>query len=236
MILKELRKGETGLGYLIERDGYIDINDPNNMKLNEDVNNNSNWFIPHPFIVHAVFQKSDTPNANGRIYPRHILEREVEKYTQKILDRRAYGQPDHPADTVISVKELSHNILKLWWEGKTVVGNMELILTPGYIKYGIVSSVGDSIANSIYFNKLKLGVSSRGVGSVENKNGTAIVQDDFELLCWDIVSDPSTPNAYMALEPENLQPYIENTEIKDKNKIYIIEKIDKLLNKPMLFT
>jgi hypothetical protein len=602
MILKELRKGETGLGYLIERDGYIDINDTKNKTLIEDINKNDGWIIPHPLIVSAVFQKADTPNANGRIYPRHILEREVEKYMQKILERRAYGQCytpdtliltevgwktledvnegeniltlnphteeieinpiitkidydydgdmiringrsindlvtpdhnyplwdrygkykgkysaqdiynnnindlqhskflktgiwnkesdeyfiipkleifkknvtkefkmkmsdhlvlpikpfmafmgiylsegcsrtrsknqrgydihiyqknednvvqieemliefglpfsrnnkkngcvvftiidarlhtylsklgncyekyvpfeiknqskellaifydwfvlgdgrkrgysddvfstskqlildlneiqlkigfsgsfkeegrkkdryitdengmkrlikgensnnmfftykslnkfisckgiktsiekykgrvmcvevknntwfcmsnglthwtnncDHPADTVIAAKELSHNITKLWWEGKTVVGTLELILSPGYIKQGIVSTVGDNVANSIFFNKLKLGVSSRGVGSVENKNGTAIVQDDFELLCWDIVSDPSTPNAYMDLKPENLKPYIENTQINDKNKLYIIEKIDSLLNKNMLFT
>jgi len=228
MVLKELRRGETGLGYLIEKDGYIDINDTKNKTLVENINKNDGWYIPFPFIVHAVFQKADTPNANGRIYPRHILEKEIERYLLKCSERRGYGQADHPADTIISVKELSHNITKLWWEGKTVVGEMEIILSPGYIKHGIVSTVGDNVANSIFFNKLKLGVSSRGVGSVENKNGTAIVQDDFELLCWDLVSDPSTPNAWMDLQPQNLKPYIENTTLNIKKNI-IIEKIDKVL-------
>jgi len=229
MVLKEIRKNEFGTGYLNERDGYIDINDKYNKTLKESLGDANNWNIPFPFIVHAVFQKADTPNANGRIYPRAILEREVQKYMEKCSDRRGYGQCDHPSDTIISTKELSHNITKLWWEGKTVVGEMEIILTPGFIKYGIVSSVGDNVANAIYFNKLKLGVSSRGVGSVENKNGMAIVQEDFELLCWDIVSDPSTPNAWISEEPESLQPYIENTSKDIANKEYILERISKIM-------
>jgi len=223
MILKELKKGETGLGYLIERDGYIDIDD--NKKIIESIKNEE-WYIPFPFIVHAVFQKADTPNANGRVYPRYILEREIEKYLLKCADRRGYGQPDHPVDVIISVKELSHNIIKLWWEGNTVVGDMEIILSPGYVKNGIVSTVGDNIANMIFFNKLKLGVSSRGVGSVENKKGINYVSSDFDLLCWDIVSDPSTPNAWMELNQENLKPYLEN---RIENKNYIIERINTLL-------
>jgi hypothetical protein len=230
MELLELKKNQFGTGVLNENDGYIDINDIHNKTLKESIGDPREWQIPFPFIVHAVFQKADTPNANGRIYPREILDRELNKYMLKCSERRGYGQCDHPADIVISTKELSHNIIKLWWEGKTIVGDMEIIISPGFIKYGIASTVGDNVANSIYFNKLKLGVSSRGVGSVESKSNMAIVQEDFELLCWDIVSDPSTPNAYIDMNRENLQPYIE-TKIIDPKKQYIIESIDKVLLK-----
>jgi hypothetical protein len=142
---------------------------------------------------------------------------------------------DHPNETVISTKGLSMNIIKLWWEGKTVVGDLEVPLSPGYVKYGICSSPGDIIANNIYFNKLKIGVSSRGVGSVENKGGINVVGEDFELLCWDFVSDPSTRNSWTDQDIANLTPYIENV-INDtnKNKINetykqnIINKIDQI--------
>jgi hypothetical protein len=137
---------------------------------------------------------------------------------------------DHPDSTIISTKAISINIVKLWSEGKTVVGDLEHLLSRGYVKYGICSTQGDIIANNLYFNKLKLGVSSRGVGSVENKNGICVVSSDFELLAWDIVSDPSTNNAWIGNDLSSLQPYIEGTnkQTDDKKKM-IIEKINKTL-------
>jgi hypothetical protein len=136
---------------------------------------------------------------------------------------------DHPEQTTISTKNLAINIIKLWWEGKTVVGNLEVILSPGYIKYGIVSTPGDALANNIYFNKLKLGVSSRGVGSVKNVHGQNYVDTDFELICWDVVTDPSTPNAWIANKQEDLSSFIEQDQNKNK-KNKLIEKIDKALS------
>ena len=176
-------------------------------------------------------QKADTPYANGRIYPRPILERELIKYQLKISERRAYGESDHPESTIISTKGISMNIIKLWWEGKTIVGDLEVPLSHGFVKNGICSTPGDIIANNIYYNRLKLGVSSRGVGSVEaGKNNINVVGDDFELLCWDWVTDPSTPGAWTAKDMSDLKPYIENTEIKTcEKKIFIIEKVDKVL-------
>jgi hypothetical protein len=232
--LHELKKGETGLGILVERDaGFIKPYEQNIIK---EGTNKFEWTIPYPFVIHAVFQKADTPNANGRVYPRAILEREIEKFNQKIADRRGYGQSDHPSDTIIAISGLSLNIIELHWEANTVVGSMELLISPGYINYGIVSTPGDQMANLIYFNKVKIGVSSRGVGSVEKKKDLAYVQSDFELLCWDSVSDPSTPNAWANIDMEKLKPYIESNEtsqtkskINEITKSSIIGKLDKLL-------
>jgi hypothetical protein len=228
--LKEVKRGQSGYGFLFENDGYVDPTDQKNV-LRESLNDSKNeWYIPFPYIVHAVFQKADTPNANGRIYPREILEREIQKFQQKIDERRAYGESDHPDAVVISSKSISMNIIKLWWEGKTVVGDLEIPLSAGYVKYGICSSPGDIIANNVYFNKLKLGVSSRGVGSVENKGGVNVVGQDFELLCWDWVTDPSTPGAWSSKDINDLKPYIESTNVQtDEKKKMIIEKINRVL-------
>jgi len=139
---------------------------------------------------------------------------------------------DHPESSIISTKGISMNILKLWWEGKTVVGDFELLISPAYVKHGICSTPGDIIANNIYFNRLKMGVSSRGVGSVESgKNNIGIVGDDFELLCWDMVTDPSTPGAWVDKDFTNLRQYMENADILtvDNKKKIIFEKVDKVL-------
>lgn len=135
---------------------------------------------------------------------------------------------NHPAESTIDLGRISHNIIELHWEGQTLVGKMELNLTEGYRKLGIASSFGDTCAN-LLLNGYKIGVSSRGVGSVEQRLGNYIVGDDFELICWDLVSDPSTPNAWLGNNHDELQPYIESKEIS-KQKSKINEKIDKLQN------
>lgn len=134
---------------------------------------------------------------------------------------------NHPSDSTIDLGRISHNIIELHWEGKTLVGKLELNVTQGFVKYGIASSFGDTIAN-LLLNGYKIGVSSRGVGSVEQKMGQYIVGDDFELICWDIVADPSTPNAYIGSSREELQPYLESKNYN--NKTNINEKIDKIKN------
>jgi hypothetical protein len=139
------------------------------------------------------------------------------------------GNSNHPSDIVLDINNLSTNIIELHWEGDNVVGQMELLLSPGYIKYGIVSTSGDRLANLIYFNRVKLGVSSRGVGSVEQKYGKTIVQDDYELICFDAVTDPSTHNAWIDLNPEGLKPYMESKK-NIQNKSYIMEKMDKIIS------
>ena len=224
--LREIKRGEFGTGLLIENDGYISINDTEHNKLiKEEFDNAGEWHVPNPFIVDAVFQKYDIKNANGRIYPEHVLKKQVEAYQQRIRERTAYGELNHPAESTIDLGRVSHNIIELHWEGRTLVGKMELNISEGYRRNGIVSTMGDMAAN-LLLNGYLIGVSSRGVGSVEQKLGQTIVGDDFELICWDIVSDNSTPGAKISMNgKEELKQYIEEkTPIKKK----INEKIDKI--------
>jgi hypothetical protein len=131
---------------------------------------------------------------------------------------------NHPQESTIDLSRVSHNITELHWEGRTLVGTMELNISKGFAEHGICSTQGDNVAN-LLLNGYKIGVSSRGVGSVEQKMGTYMVGDDFELICWDVVSDPSTPMAYIAATPDELRPYMESKEIKLSP---INEKINKI--------
>lgn len=237
-LLKEIKKGQTGTGFLIEQTGLISLD--NSSLIKEDIpssietTNLKEWFIPYPFIVTAVFQKFGIENANGRIYPEHVLKKQVELYKlNRINQRMAFSENNHPADVVIDVNNLSTNIIELEWKGNTLIGKMEILLSPGYVKYGIVSTRGDLLANYLYFNKIKLGVSSRGVGSVENKYGKLIVQDDFELVCFDVVTDPSTKNAYISDSYEELTPYLESNSTLN-NKELVLEKLNKLIHKEII--
>lgn len=224
--LIEIKKNKIGTGLLIENDGYINMSKGNNKKIMESFNNNENWEVPYPFIVDAVFQKCGIKNANGRIYPENILKREVEKYQEKINEKRALGELNHPVESTIDLGRISHNIIELHWENNTVVGKLELNISKGFIKHGIISTMGDMAAN-LLLHGYKIGVSSRGVGSVEQKMGNYIVGDDFELICWDIVSDPSTPNAWIFNDENEKINYVENNNISDK-KSKINEKINKI--------
>jgi hypothetical protein len=134
---------------------------------------------------------------------------------------------NHPSDSTIDLGRISHNIIELHWEGRTLVGKLELNVTQGFVKHGIASSFGDTIAN-LLLNGYKIGVSSRGVGSVEQKMGQYIVGDDFELICWDVVADPSTPCAYIGSSREELQPYMESKDYS--NNTVLNEKINKIKN------
>ncbi len=227
MQLVEIKKNNIGTGLLIENDGYISMNSPENKKIYESIRLNEEieggWNVPKPFIVSAVFQKFGIENANGRIYPENVLRAQVEKYMEKIADRRGYGETNHPEDSSINLSRIGMNIIELHWEGHTLVGKIEIPVTEGFRKLGIVSTTADEVAN-LLLNNLKIGVSSRGVGSVEQRYGKYMVGDDYELICWDVVSDPSTPNAWISTNEEGLQQYIESREKKDD---VILEKLNK---------
>lgn len=222
--LKEVEKFKCGNGLLIENDGYItttkDI-------LTEGINGDKEWYVPNPFIVSAVFQKYDVKNANGRIYPENILKREVEKYMEKVNNRQAFGECNHPDSSSIDLSRVSHNIIELHWEGKTLVGKMEIFTSYGFRQQGIISTCGDIIANLI-LSGYKIGVSSRAVGSVTEKFGALIVGDDLELICWDCVATPSTPSAYIYTDDNDKKMYIENKKSDDKNLLH--DKISKINN------
>lgn len=228
--LVEVKKGQTGTGLLIERDGYIDKKQDIVQQIKEDIDNNHKFVIPEHFVVSAVFQKYGIKNANGRIYPEDVLKKEVSKYQTLIDERRALGSLDHPSSTSISGHDISHNILSLEWQGHTLIGEMELHLSPGYIRYGVCSTSGDLVANMLLSNYL-IGVSSRGVGSVEERFGNYVVQPDFEIVCWDVVIEPSTPGANIKPNREELKPYMEinntrkNLPSINDSKLNEIEKI-----------
>ena len=138
-------------------------------------------------LLEGKLQAADTKNGNGRVYPKEILSREVEKYIKgPIANNNAMGELDHPEASIINLSNVSHNIKKIWWDGDDLMGQLELLGTPsGKIAMEIVSA------------GIPLGISSRGMGSVKQLGETVEVQDDFELLCWDLVSVPSTPEAYV---------------------------------------
>ena len=230
--LVEIKKGQTGTGLLIEHDGYISSEIGNNKKLFEDINarrEGGEFFCPEHFVVSAVFQKYGIENANGRIYPENVLKREVEKYMEKIREKRAIGECNHPSESVIDLSRVAMNIIDLRWQGHTLVGELEIITSPGFRKYGIISCQGDQVANLI-ISGIKIGVSSRGLGSVTNKMGILYVGDDYEIVCWDVVSDPSTPGAWISQQPEELNQYMEE-KVSDKAKlIENLKKFDNWLN------
>ena len=139
-------------------------------------------------IVEGVVQRADSKNQNGRVYPKDTLERVVEDYIgTSIAENRALGELDHPESSVINLKNVSHNIKQLWWEGDDLMGKIEILPTPS-----------GNILRELFANNITVGISSRGMGSVQPLGeGTVEVQDDFELLCWDFVSTPSTQGAFM---------------------------------------
>lgn len=218
--LKEIKSGKTGFGLLVENDGYVSMHESNNDKLYESHKLNEamdgEFHCPYPFIVNAVFQKYGVKNANGRIYPEEVLKKEVEKYQQAITERRAYGELNHPDSTAIDVGRICLNITELHWEGKTLVGQMEIPISEAFRRTGAITCLADQAAHFLLCG-LKLGVSSRGIGNVEQKYGTTIVTE-YELICWDLVSQPSTPGAWIGSDLEELRPYMES-ENKNKTKL-----------------
>ncbi len=227
MDLKLIKAGQSGFGYLIENDaGFISPTEPRNQNLIREFKNlDLGESHAETLIVYVVLQKYGVKNRNGRIYPESILKTQNEIYQQAIRERRAIGELDHPESSVIAGDRISHTIIETWWEGHTLMGKMEILMTKGYMKYGIVSTKGDEVANLLR-NNIMIGVSSRGVGSLKEIKGDFIVQDDFELICWDIVTAPSTPGSWMFKNKEAAKPYVESLSIK---KPTLNEGLDRFL-------
>jgi hypothetical protein len=139
-------------------------------------------------VVSGLVQATDKPNANRRIYPYAILQQQVEKYIAgPIAENRALGELDHPESSIINLKNVSHNIVRLWWEGKDLYGDVEILPTPS-----------GNILKELFRNNITVGISSRAMGSVTPiGEGLVQVEDDLDLICWDFVSTPSTYGAYM---------------------------------------
>lgn len=226
--MKVLAPNETGKGILIEHDGYIS---PENNK--GVISEMKNLDFAQDLILYAVLQKYDTPNKNGRIYPETILKRENEKYQQLIKKGGALSELNHPSSSLIDLDRVSHSILETWWDGKMLMGKIKLFTSPGWKKMGIVSTKGDQAAMLI-MNGATLGISSRGVGSLKQVKGQNIVQEDFELVCFDLVSSPSTPGAYVFVDPSERDQYQESVSEKpivDDRMKKLMGKLDTFLTK-----
>ena len=137
-------------------------------------------------LVEGILATCEVKNGNGRYYSRELWEREMDKYMENVRANRALGELDHPDSSIINLKNVSHNIKKIWWDGDHVMGAIELLPTPS-----------GNILRALFANNIPVGVSSRGMGSLKQMGDLMEVQDDFELLCWDFVSTPSNPGSYM---------------------------------------
>ena len=145
--------------------------------------------IPGGFVVQGVLQRAGAKNQNGRIYPKNILARECQRYQTEYIDQhRALGELDHPESSVVNLNNVSHNVLKIWWNGDDLHGAVQILETPS-----------GKILKELFRAGITLGISSRGLGSVKElrNEGAVEVQEDFELICWDFVSNPSTHGAFM---------------------------------------
>lgn len=177
--------------------------------LNES--NGAKYGIPGGFVVQGILQRSGAKNQNGRVYPKNILMRECQRYQREYIDQnRALGELDHPESSVVNLNNVSHNVLKIWWEGDDLKGVVQVLDTPS-----------GKILKSLFKEGITLGISSRGLGSVKElrNEGVVEVQDDFELICWDFVSNPSTHGAFMGMMKESVE----------KNKTNKYDKVNNLI-------
>lgn len=164
-----------------------------------DAKNNGTMYLT------GKIQEADVKNGNGRKYSEKILRREIERYQSVISENRALGELDHPESSVINLKNTSHLIVKTWWEGSAVMGKLKVLPTPS-----------GQILKSLVESGVKLGISSRGLGSTHQIGGVTVVDDDFQLICFDMVSEPSTPNAYMVKEAKDrLMKESKNNRLND---------------------
>jgi hypothetical protein len=160
-------------------------------------------------MLSGKLQEGGVVNGNGRVYPPKVLMREVQNYKKLVKERRALGELDHPEDSVINLKNASHMVTDIWMEDNSVMGKVQVLNTPS-----------GQVLQSLVESGVKLGISSRGMGSVSENAGQTIVQEDFQLICFDFVSEPSTPNAFMMREAKDY-----------KNKVFTkADRINRLLN------
>ena len=179
--------------------------DISRQKIDESIKENDGRLV-----VKGVLQRAESKNQNGRVYPREVLLREVGKYLHtNVTERRALGELDHPESSVVNLNNASHNIVEMHWDGDDLLGTVEVLSTPA-----------GNILKELFRSGIKLGISSRGLGSVEPVNeddsgdDTVEVQDDFELIAFDFVSNPSTHGAFMRPVNESVQSKTPETNIE----------------------
>ena len=225
--LRILEAHELGHGILVEMDaGFISPVDNENMKVLQEA---KNFDYRNPFEFYAVLQKFDTANRNGRFYPERILKREADKYKNIIKKGLSTSELNHPESSLIDLDRVSHLITDIWWDKNILMGKLKLLTTPGFHERGIVSSKGDIAANLLR-QGVTLGISSRGVGSLKKVGERNEVQDDFELICFDLVSSPSTPGAYLFDDVNERDNYEENLEEEKRSKLTLEPQVNNSID------
>ena len=159
-------------------------------------------------LVEGILATVEVKNGNGRYYPKELWQREINNYMSCVKENRALGELDHPDSTIINLKNVSHNIKKIFWDGDNVMGIIEILPTPS-----------GNILKELIKNNITVGVSSRGMGSLQQVGEVLEVQDDFELLCWDFVSTPSNPGSYMNVLREGKQVFQSQNKYSKVNSI-----------------
>lgn len=228
--LRILEATETGHGILVEADaGWVSPKDEHNEKV---LRESKEMDYRNPFEFYAVLQKYDTPNRNGRSYPEKILRREADNYKKTIAKGLSTSELNHPESSLIDLDRVSHIITEIWWDRNILMGKLKLLTSPGFHETGVVSTKGDIAAN-LMRQGVTLGISSRGVGSLKKVGERNEVQEDFELICFDLVSSPSTPGAYLFSNADDREKYEENLdeEKKYKQKDDYVEKSVDLMKK-----
>ena len=161
-------------------------------------------------ILTGVMQVANVKNGNGRIYPLEVLKREMQNYMKLVREKRALGELDHPEDSVINLKNSSHMVTDIWFDENKVMGKIKILQTPS----------GD-IARSLVDSGVQLGISSRGLGSVKETTEGTVVEHDFQLICFDLVSEPSSPGAFM---------HLRESKQREPNIFTKADKINRILN------
>jgi len=178
-------------------------------RINEPITQNGGRLI-----VNGVLQRAESRNQNGRVYPKEILMREAGKYTSDFIkERRAMGELDHPDSSVVNLQNVSHNVLEMHWKGNDLVGTVEVLSTPA-----------GNILRELFKSGIKLGISSRGLGSIKQESAGDEVQDDFELIAFDFVSNPSTHGAFLSPVNESV-----GSKIVDKKWSSVERSITNIL-------
>ena len=220
--MKILGPKEIGHGILIEYDAGS-ISPKQNAKILREIADPS---FNGEVEMYCILQKYDVPNRNGRIYPEKILKRENEKYQDVIKRGGSISELNHPESSLIDLERTSHLVTETFWDGNRLMGKLKMLTSPGYHKDGVVSTMGDIAANLLR-NGVTLGISSRGVGSLTKNGEHNEVQDDFELICFDLVSSPSTPGSYLFRDVNDVDKWDEVLE--STQQVSVDSKTDKAL-------
>jgi len=208
MSLKILKENEEGFGIIIDENAGF-ISKEFTKKFISEGTLNETLDLTKPIYYYATLQKYGVENRNGRVYPENILKREGNRY-QEVIDRNSsFHELDHPDSSTISLKGGSpYRIVELFWQGNALIGKLEILVSAGYRKSGIISCNGDLLAHYLSYG-MTVGISSRGIGTLKKVGGQNMVQDDFELICWDAVSSPSTPGSYLYKDMNDFKKYDE---------------------------